>query len=168
MYLLPFNYMFFQLFFVVLPFSLFCSSMIFFSGMLAFLSHLFLCMYHRFLIHAYHGIHICWSITISTCFKQVVFELQASTKGPKFINITTFHYTLCFWCYILHLYVCPFTDYYSYIWFCILFLLLIFILADLRGGISVFAVYLPLVVGFFILSRYFLLKPFIFYLDNTC
>ena len=140
--------------------------MIFFSSMLAFLSHLFLCMYHRFLICAYHGIHMCWSITISACFKQVVLEIQASTKGPKFINSTIFHYTLCFWCYILHLCVCPFTDYCSYIWFCVLFL--IFILADLRGGILVFSIYLPWVVRFFILCRYFFLNPFLFYLDNTC
>ena len=64
---------------ILLVFQLFCGSslffcssssyfpgilMIFFSGMFVFLSLLFLCIYCRFLICGYHGVHICSPISV--------------------------------------------------------------------------------------------------------
>ena len=48
--------------------------MIFICIMLKFISIWFV-IYYIFLIYGYHGIQVCWSITISTCF--IVIQIQA-------------------------------------------------------------------------------------------
>ena len=58
--------LFFPLSFTFFP----CCLMIFFSSMLVFLSLLLFCICCSFLISGYHGVPICWPISI--CFKQVV------------------------------------------------------------------------------------------------
>ena len=46
--------------------------MIFFTSVFGFLSCQFLCIYCRLLIYGYQGVHICWPIIVSTCFKLIV------------------------------------------------------------------------------------------------
>ena len=89
MYLLQFYYLFSSCFLVLLcSFLLFVSTIVvwwlFLGSMLGFLSFWLLCVYCRFLICVYHGVHTHLSINTSTCFKLVVNLVQTHSKRSTF------------------------------------------------------------------------------------
>ena len=47
---------------------------------------LFLHIFSGILIYGYLGFHICWSITVSSCFKLILIEVQISSKRSTVLH----------------------------------------------------------------------------------
>ena len=161
MYLQPFCYLF-PVVFVVL----FCSFLfLIVSSLMVWWFSLVVCLYYfhfslsvtqnsRCLICGYQDVHICWPITISTCFKQIVLQVQTHSKR------STFFYSLSSLCvFDLIFYIFMFIPLLTIVVILesIIFCLLISILVYLSGWSSAFTIYLPFLVGFFLSCRYLLL-----------
>ena len=68
--------------------------MILFCSVFEFLSFCFLWIYCMFLICSYHGVQVCLPITISTCFKLVVIQVQTDSKSSAFLCFPLPHFMI--------------------------------------------------------------------------
>ena len=114
-----------------------CSLMIFLSLMFGLFS-LFLCVstgdYWFVVTMRFTYISIIYS-----CFKFIVVQIQTYPESSTFLILLQTHFMV--WCYIIHLYLYPFSVYRCYIWFYI-FYLLTFMPAYISGWFTVFLLYI--------------------------
>ena len=125
--------------------SSFCFSFLSFDGFLLyyntleFLSFSFVWIYWMFLICGYPGVQVCWPMTISTCFKLIVIQVQTHSKRSTFF--TTLPHILYFWCNYLFIVVTV-----AFTFFCLLISIL---LSSVVGPQSLLCIY------FFSIGSYF-------------